>query len=210
MSVEDAQHPARLEIGPPAEIDAYRRRHLVRRGGPWCGRREGVPQDPWLVGGPAGRDRPASAGYGLSAPTSATVAGGDLFVANQAGNSVSVVNASTGAHVATLSGSSFDLDQPTSITNVGPDVFVANGAGDSVTEFGAADRAPVRIIAGPQFQFSDPIALTADPTSSSCSAPPARSPASLRRPADFWASPPDLNTGSVHPRASPSRGAICS
>ena len=104
----------------------------------------------------------ASAGYGLSAPTSATVVGRDLFVANQAGNSVSVVNALTGAHVATVSGSSFDLDQPTSITNVGPDVFVANGAGDSVTEFGAADRAPVRIIAGPQFQFSDPIALTVD------------------------------------------------
>ena len=105
----------------------------------------------------------ASAGYGLSAPTSATVAGSDLFVANQAGNSVSVVNASTGAHVATLSGSSFDLDQPTFITKVGSDVFVANGAGDSVTEFGAADRTAVRVIAGPQFQFSDPIALTADP-----------------------------------------------
>ena len=104
----------------------------------------------------------ASAGYGLSAPTSATVAGQDLFVANQAGSSVTVVNVSTGGHVSTLSGSSFDLDQPTSITNVGPDIFVANGAGDSVTEFDAATRAPVRIIAGPQFHFSNPIALAGD------------------------------------------------
>jgi hypothetical protein len=105
----------------------------------------------------------ASAGYGLSAPTSATVAGPDLFVANQAGSSVTVVNASTGGHVSTLSGSSFGLDQPTSITNVGSDVFVANGAGDSVTELDATTRVPVRIIAGPQFHFSDPIALAGDP-----------------------------------------------
>jgi PQQ-like domain len=101
----------------------------------------------------------ASAGYGLSTPISATVVGDDLFVANQAGDSVSVVNASSGAHVATVSGPSFDFDRPTAITSIGTDVFVANGSGNSVTEFAAGNRAPIRVISGSQYQFSDPMAL---------------------------------------------------
>jgi hypothetical protein len=72
----------------------------------------------------------ASAGYGLDAPTAAAVVGGDLFVANEGGNSVSVVDASSGAHVATLSGRSFAFDRPTAIVALGSDLFVANGAGN--------------------------------------------------------------------------------
>jgi hypothetical protein len=99
----------------------------------------------------------ASAGYGLNAPTAAAVVGPDLFVANQAGNSVSVLNASTGTHLATIAGSPFAFDHPTSIVALGPDLFVANGAGDSVTEINARTRSLVRTIAG----LSDPIALAA-------------------------------------------------
>ena len=105
----------------------------------------------------------ASAGYGLATPASATVAGGDLFIANEAGNSVSVVNASNGTHVATIAGSSFGLDHPTSTASVGSDVFVANSSGNSVTEIDAGNRSPLRIVSGPQYGISDPIALSAAP-----------------------------------------------
>jgi DNA-binding beta-propeller fold protein YncE len=104
----------------------------------------------------------ASAGYGLNAPTSVALVGSDLYIANELGNSVSVVNADTGVHVATISGQSLSLDAPSAVVAVGGDLFVANGAGDSVTEIDTASRSLVRTISGPQFQFSDPIALAAD------------------------------------------------
>ena len=104
----------------------------------------------------------ASAGYDLNAPTAAAVEGRDLFVANEGGNSVSVINASTGAHLATLSGGSFAFDRPTAIIALGPDLFVANGAGNSVTEINGNSRTLIRIISGPQFQFSPPLALAGD------------------------------------------------
>jgi hypothetical protein len=101
----------------------------------------------------------ASAGYDLDAPTSAALVGTDLFIANEMGDSVTVVNASTGTHVATITGASFNFDQPTAIVAVGPDLFIANGGGNSVTEIDAGSRSLVRTISGAQFQFSDPIAL---------------------------------------------------
>ncbi len=104
----------------------------------------------------------ASAGYDLDAPTSAVVVGSDLYIANELGNSVSVVNAGSGVHVATISGPSLGLDGPTALVAVGPDLFVANGAGDSVTEIDTTSRSLVRTISGAQFQFFDPIALAAD------------------------------------------------
>jgi len=104
----------------------------------------------------------ASAGYGLNAPTAAAVVGSDLFVANEAGNSVSVLNASTGAHLATIAGPRFAFNRPTSIIALGRDLFVANGAADSVTEIDGRTRSLVRTIAGAQYQLSDPIALAAE------------------------------------------------
>jgi YVTN family beta-propeller protein len=105
----------------------------------------------------------ASAGYDLDLPTAAAISGGDLFVANGGGDSVSVLNATTGAHVATIAGPSFGFDQPTAMIALGGDLFVANGSGNSVTEIDATARTLVRIISGPQFQFSDPIALAGGP-----------------------------------------------
>jgi YVTN family beta-propeller protein len=110
---------------------------------------------------PPGPVAQASAGYGLDVPSSATVAGADLFVANEGGNSVTVVDASTGAHVTTITGAPFGFDQPTAIVAVGPDLFVANGAANSVTELDSSTRTVVRIISGAQFGFADPIALAA-------------------------------------------------
>jgi DNA-binding beta-propeller fold protein YncE len=104
----------------------------------------------------------ASAGYGLDQPTAATVMGHDLFVANEAGNTVSVLDASSGAHLATLAGSSFAFNRPTAILALGNDIFVANGGGDSITEIDGTSQAPIRTIAGSQFRFSDPIALAGE------------------------------------------------
>jgi YVTN family beta-propeller protein len=101
----------------------------------------------------------ASAGYDLDAPTAAAISGHDLFVANEAGNSVSVLDATTGSHVATIAGPSFAFDHPTAILALGHTLFVANGGGNSVTEIDGTTRALVRTISGAQFQFSDPIAL---------------------------------------------------
>ena len=99
-----------------------------------------------------------SAGYGLNAPIAASMLGSDLFVANERGNSVTEVNASSGAHIATIAGSSFGLDEPTAITYDGPDLFVANGASNTVTEIDPTNRSLVQTISG----FSHPVAMTAE------------------------------------------------
>ena len=98
-----------------------------------------------------------SAGYGLDAPTSAAAVGSDLFIANESGDSVTELNASSGAHVATISGASFAFNEPTAILGIGPDLFVANGAGGAITEFVASTRSLVRVISG----LSDPVAMAA-------------------------------------------------
>jgi DNA-binding beta-propeller fold protein YncE len=101
----------------------------------------------------------ASAGYGLDAPTAAAVIGPHLFVVNEGGNSISVLDASTGAHLSTIAGSTYQFDHPTAIIALGPDLFVANGAGDSVTELNGTRRSPIRTISGAQLHLADPIAL---------------------------------------------------
>lgn len=99
-----------------------------------------------------------TAGYGFDQPDAIAVAGADLYVANAAGDSVSVVDGRTGAHVATIRGPRFHLDGPTALIATGPeaaDVFVADGRGNSVTEIATATRSVVRVIT----HLSDPIAL---------------------------------------------------
>ena len=99
-----------------------------------------------------------SAGYGLDGPVAASMVGSDLFVANESGNSVTEVNAWSGAHVATIAGRSFGLDQPRAIISDGPALFVANGASNTVTEIDPTNRSLIRTISG----FSDPLALAAE------------------------------------------------
>jgi hypothetical protein len=101
----------------------------------------------------------ATGAYRFNAPTSAAVYHGDLYVTNGAGNTVTEVAASTGAHVATFGGTTYGFDGPTAILLVGSTLFVADGAGNALTEFDAGTRAFVRQITGTQ--FSDPIALAA-------------------------------------------------
>ncbi|MGP0032136.1 MAG: YncE family protein [Acidimicrobiales bacterium] len=112
----------------------------------------------WSGGaGAAPSQQPASPVF--DSPTSATLVGADLYVANGAGNSVTEVTASHGAPVAAIGGSTFGFDGPTAITSAGTDLFVANGAGNSLTEFTSGTNTFVRQIMGATFDFDDPIAL---------------------------------------------------
>ncbi len=114
-----------------------------------------IKADHHLHGPPAASVAQASAGYGLQSPTGVTLVGADLYVANGGGNSVTVVDASTGAHVTTIVGPSYGFGSPSAIVTSGGDLFVANRAADTVTELDATSHALVRIIPG----FTEPIAL---------------------------------------------------
>jgi hypothetical protein len=104
--------------------------------------------------------RVASSALEFDAPSGLAFGGGNLWVTNQSGNSVTEINPSSGAWVTTLHSSSYGFNSPTAITQSGPDLFVANSAG-SVTEIRASNGALVRVIAGRQFHFSDPVAIEA-------------------------------------------------
>lgn len=108
-----------------------------------------------LHGPPAPPVAQASAGYGLDEPTSVTLVGQDLYIANSSGDSVTEVNGATGAHVATISGPSYGFAQPSAIVTDGADLFVANQAAGTVTEVDPVTHAAVRTITG----FSTPIAM---------------------------------------------------
>jgi hypothetical protein len=89
------------------------------------------------------------------------VSGSDLFVANNAGNTVTEMDASSGAYVNMIAGAAYRFDGPTAIIAVGSNLFVANGTGNTVTEFAATGGTLVRVMRGARYGFSDPLALAA-------------------------------------------------
>lgn len=82
-----------------------------------------------------------------------------MFVANRGNNSVTEVNATTGAYVARLTSTAYGFSAPIAALAYGTVVFVANNAGNSVTEFVASTRSVVRVIRSTH--ISHPIALAA-------------------------------------------------
>jgi sugar lactone lactonase YvrE len=100
----------------------------------------------------------ASRAREFDAPSGLTFGAGHLWVANEAGNSVSEINPSDGTWMATFTSGGRGFKQPTAITSFGPDLFIANGAG-SVSEIRARDGALVRIISGAKYGFVDPVAI---------------------------------------------------
>jgi hypothetical protein len=94
--------------------------------------------------------------YQFNDPDAMTVAGGDLIVANYKGNSVTELDASTGALVRVVRDYS-----PAAMAVVGDDLFVTTGFsgydGDgSVTELDASTGAVVRLLGIPAYYFSNP------------------------------------------------------
>ena len=99
----------------------------------------------------------------FDSPSGLAVAGGELWVTNKRGNSVTEIDPANGSRVATLRGASYGFNRPIAITSAGSDLFVANrrGSGGSVTEINPTTGAAVEVISGSQFQFDKPVAITA-------------------------------------------------
>ena len=72
--------------------------------------------------------------YIFSDPQAITSDGTHIWVANQDGDSVTELNASTGTPVRTISGTSYKFNGPSAITSEGTHVWVTNSGGSSVTE----------------------------------------------------------------------------
>ena len=83
---------------------------------------------------------------------------------NRDGDSVTELNASTGALVQVITGSSYGFDSPDAISSDGTHVWVANPDGDSVTELTRLDGALVQVISGSSYGFDDPDAIASDGT----------------------------------------------
>lgn len=93
-------------------------------------------------------------------PTGLAIGGGHLWVANKAGNSVTEINPSNGAWIATIaSAKNYHFNRPVAITRNGANLFVLN-AGNSVTEMTASTGKFVRVISGARFHFANPVAIT--------------------------------------------------
>ncbi len=98
----------------------------------------------------------------FDAPSGLAMAGGELWVTNKNGNSVTEIDPANGSLVSILSGASYGFDKPIAITSAGSDLFIANrGSGGSVTEINPTTGAAVKVISGSQFDFDKPVAITA-------------------------------------------------
>jgi outer membrane protein assembly factor BamB len=96
-------------------------------------------------------------------PSGLAFGGGHLWVTNQAGNSLTEIDPSTGAWMGSFLGHRYGFSHPTAITRVGSDLFVANQTG-SLSEVRAGSGAAIRTISGTGFGFVHPIALATSGT----------------------------------------------
>lgn len=93
-------------------------------------------------------------------PTGLAIAGGHLWVTNEAGDSVTEINPTNGAWITTIArAKGYRFNKPMAITRNGSNLFIAN-AGDSVTEITASTGKFVRVISGARFHFANPVAVT--------------------------------------------------
>jgi DNA-binding beta-propeller fold protein YncE len=126
-----------------------------------------LPASPAAAAGAPGRTNlPCGTGYGFDSPTAAVAVAGRLFVASSGNNSVTELNAATGACVRRIGGAKYGFDDPTAIAADGAQLFIANGKGaggkGSLTELRAATGSLVRRISGRKYGFARPTALVAD------------------------------------------------
>lgn len=94
--------------------------------------------------------------YGFDGPDAVALSGGDLFVANRAGNSVTVISTASGALVATISGSR--IEAPDAMLVAGGHLFIADRRANAVTELALPSRKVVRVVTG----LAAPVALATD------------------------------------------------
>jgi hypothetical protein len=109
--------------------------------------------------------------YRLDGPGAMVLAGDDLVLANDgnsfmignagnaSGNSLTELNASTGALVRVVSAPAYRFDGPGAMVVDGEDLFVANASGGSLTELNASTGKLLRVISAPAYRFSGPGAM---------------------------------------------------
>lgn len=102
--------------------------------------------------------------YNFDMPDAVALSGNDLFVTNYGNNSVTEMDASTGAFVASISGAQYGFHKPSAIVAVGKNLWITNTSGDSVTEITAAGGAFVRKVSG-GVKFPHPIAIATNGSS---------------------------------------------
>lgn len=126
----------------------------------------------WNRSGPGGPQGPAGIpGWGriisgfpyhFAGPFDMAFSRGDIWVANLTGNSLTELDASTGAFVRSVSGSSFKFSKPVRILAVGADIWVVNQGSNSVTEVNARTGAFIRNISASKYHFNIPQPLVSD------------------------------------------------
>jgi hypothetical protein len=94
--------------------------------------------------------------YRFDHPIAIAAAGGNLWIANYAGNSVTETT-SSGAWIRTIAGAKYGFRQPDAIASYRDDVFIVNHGG-SVTEMNSHTAALIRIISGRRYEFASPTA----------------------------------------------------
>jgi hypothetical protein len=107
-------------------------------------------QGPLGPQGPAGPAGPAGWGvvfsgprYQINDPRALVSDGTNIWVANTGSNSVTEINAATGAFVRKLSGGSYNFSGPSALAFDGTHIWVANQNNNSLTEVNASDgRSP--------------------------------------------------------------------
>ena len=101
-------------------------------------------------------------GWGFEAPEGISSDGTHVWVANEDGDSVTELNAETGALVQVITGARYRFNLPAAVSSDGTHVWVANVS--SVTELNAATGTLVKVIKGASYHFHEPAAVSSDGT----------------------------------------------
>ena len=104
----------------------------------------------------------AGGSYGFSYPHGIAFDGAHVWITNEAGNSVTEVNALDGSWVRTLSGGNYGFNLPYDIAFDGAHLWVTNAGGNSVTEINAIDGSWVRTLSAANYGFNYPYSLAFD------------------------------------------------
>jgi streptogramin lyase len=101
-------------------------------------------------------------GWGFNDPDAVSSDGTHVWVANSGGDSVTELDAATGALVKVILGARYQFNYPDAVSSDASHVWVANYYGDSVTELDAATGALVKVLSGARYGFGFPDAVSAD------------------------------------------------
>lgn len=100
--------------------------------------------------------------YGFDAPDAIAAADGMVWVANALGDSVTVMSASNGAYVRTLSGPGYDFDKPVALAFDGTHLWIVSETDSTVTEIDASSGDLVQTLSGGSYGFSQPTSIGFD------------------------------------------------